>query len=291
MVGEKPVAAGGWEIRQVRAAEVSAACAFLSENMRRGIRAEGYRVLFEYPWRGSANGLGYAIYADGEIVGFIGAFHAERRIGERIERFLNVSNWCVLEKYRHASVALLSSMLDCGDVTVTNFSPIPIVERLFRRMRYKTLDTYKLFSPPLIHAWTLLSGYRGLIIVEREKIRAVLGSVETQIFDDHQRTRCGHLVILNSEEKCYVVWNRRLKRGVAFSEILYASDATVLRRHFEAVKLQIMRQDRTFLVAIDERLIGKRLPGMSPYRRVSLFKSARLSSEQIDNLYSEVALL
>jgi len=44
-------------------------------------------------------------------------------------------------------------------------------------------------------------------------------------------------------------------------------------------------------MAVDERLLGRRMPLLYPYRRVTLFRASRAGRMDIDNLYSELALL
>jgi hypothetical protein len=279
------------QVRPATPEDVGAICAFLEHNMGRGITAAQYRCIFDYPWGQNKPGLGFVLTADGVVVGFLGAFYAEREINGRTERFCNPTNWCVLKEYRHASLSLLLRLLNCGDYTITELTPIPSVEKLYRQLKFETLDTYKLFSGPLIHSWTLLRWPRPRFITTHADISAALPPSERKLFEDHQGTNCGYLVVQTSAGRCFVVWSRRVRKGIPFSEILYTTTRDTLRLHFEAIKLKIMAMDRTVLLAVDERLIGARLPGMLAYRRVSLFKSARLKREQIDNLYSELAVL
>jgi hypothetical protein len=92
------------------------------------------------------------------------------------------------------------------------------------------------------------------------------------------------------DEYSYVIFKRR-KKKIAFSEILYVQNPALLVRHFERAKLHIFGKDRTCLLAVDERLIGERPPLVWPYKRVSMFRSHTVRAENIDNLYSELALL
>jgi hypothetical protein len=259
--------------------------------MGRGISAAQYRKIFEYPWGQNKPGLGFVLVDGERIVGFLGGVYADREINGRVERFCNPTNWCVLKEYRHASLALFKSLLKCDDCTVTELSPIDAVENLCRQLKFQTLDTYKLFSFPFAHAWTLLRFPRPRLITAKAELTEALSPAQKKIFGDHQGTKCGFLLMREASGDCFIVWSRRVRKGVPFSEILYTSNREALRRYFETAKLKIMTMDKTFLVAIDERLIGERLPGMLPYRRVSLFKSSRLTREQIDNLYSELTVL
>jgi acetoacetyl-CoA synthetase len=270
--------------------DVDTICMFLAQNMGRGISAADYRSIFEYPWGGNKPGLGFVLVDGERIVGFLGGFYAEREINGQTEKFCNPTNWCVLKEYRHASLSLLMRLLNCGDTTITELTPIPSVEKLYRQMKFQTLDTYKLFSLPLLHGWTLFRSPRPEVITG-DALERALSPSEHRIVNDHRGTKCGYLLLREGARSSFIVWSRRVRKGVAFSEILHASDRELLRRHFEVVKLKIMAKDRTLLVAIDERLIGERLPAMLPYRRVSLFRSSRLTREQIDNLYCELTVL
>jgi acetoacetyl-CoA synthetase len=278
-------------VRPVTRADVDFIAKFLEDNMGRGIPASEYRRIFDYPWKKDDSQLGFVLIDGERIVGFLGALYAEREINGRKELFCNPSNWCVLKEYRHSSLALFLKITSCGDCTVTELSPIESVETLCRQLKYQTLDTFKLFSVPMGHAWTLFRFPRPKVITDLRAIAGLLPPLERKIFDDHQGTKCGYLLLREGAESCFVVWSRRVRKGLPFSEILYRSNAQLLRKHFETVKLAIMRHDLTFLVAIDERLIGERLPGMLPYRRVSMFKSKRLTPADIDNLYSELTVL
>ena len=279
------------EIHPATLDDVDRVCAFLEQNMNRGIPAAQFRWLFEYPWCKNRPNSGYILEHAGHLVGYLGAFYAERTINGRTEKFCNPTNWCVLKEYRHASLSLLVRLLSLPDLNVNELTPIPEVEKLFRQLKFQVLDTYKLFSLPFVQALGLFRLPRPELIADQSELARVLPPLERRIFEDHQGTPCGYLLVRDGVRCCFVVWSRRVRRGIPFSEILYVGDREVLRRHFEAVKLKIMWMDRTLLVAIDERLIGRRLFGMLPYRRISLFRSKRLQREQIDNLYSELVFL
>src|SRR5579863_502257 len=102
------------ELRCVLQSDVAAVCAFLGKNMHRGMTADQYRPLFSYPWLADKPGMGYILEEDGQIVGFLGAIYSCRRVSGRMERFCNLTNWCVLPEYRNESLKLLFAVLGQG---------------------------------------------------------------------------------------------------------------------------------------------------------------------------------
>ena len=276
------------ELQQVSDTDIEDVTLFLEENMKRGIRAKEFRTIFEYPWLATKPTLGYLLRAENKVVGFAGGFFAERMIGGRVEKFCNLTNWCVLPEYRTQSLSLISGIINRREYTITQLTPIPSVEALFWAMRYRLLNEFKLFSLPLAHCWTLLRRPKFLYGHSDERFGAYITEDERKAVVNHEGTGCKHLVLGDGKDVCCLVWKRRKKKGVAFSEILYVRNAQLLLRHFERVKLHIMASDLVGLVAVDERLLGCRPRFVMRYRRVSLYKSDRLEPEQIDNLYSEL---
>jgi hypothetical protein len=277
------------ELRPVVEADIDKVCVFLETNMRRGMTREQYRQLFLYPWLEPKPGLGYVLTENNEIVGFLGAIYSDRTILGRVERFCNLTNWCVLPEFRGESLKLLFAILGKRGQTIVNLSPSAEVEKMLVAMKYQVLDTYKRFSLPLVHTWTLFG--RGRIIHQMDRIVAAVDAGERQIIRDHAGCNCTFLLVVDGKQKCLVVSKQRTKQGVRFSEILYASDATLLRAVFEKVKWSLLKAERTWMVAIDERLMGVPLPFTIRYRRISFFQSKSITGAQIDNLYSETAVL
>ncbi len=279
------------QIRPARIEDAEAVCRFLAANMGRGLSEERYRALFHYPWLRDKPNSGYLLTDEGRVVGFLGAVYADRDIDGVRTRFCNMSSWCVLPGYRNHSIQLLAALLKEKGQTFTNLSPTEAVEKILKGLRFQVLDTGKLFSFPLAHVSTVFHRPRPNIILDPAEIAGGLSPEELVLLKDHSGIGCGHLLLRLEDRSCYLIWKRRVKRSVPFSELLYVSDPALALRYFEAVKLRICRQDGTFLLAADERILGDRPPYVIAYKRVALFKSPHLRSGQIDNLYSELALL
>lgn len=82
-----------------------------------------------------------------------------------------------------------------------------------------------------------------------------------------------------------------MKTSIPFCELLFVSDPMLLKDHFEAAKLAIYLRGKGFLLAIDEWLLGRRLPLLYHYGPVTLFKASRAGGMVIVNLYTELAMI
>lgn len=269
-------------------------CEFLHRHMAPDVSVERFGNLFDYPWLAQKPDHGFVLREAGRLVGYIGTIYADRPAGGRVERFCNLSSWFVLPEFRNHSLKLLMACQKDREVTYTNLSARPVVQKIHEALRYRRLGRYKLFTPPLAQLWPALwRRPRGLgFITDPSRIRDLLPDSDRTIFDHHLPTQCRHMLIEEGSRSCYVVWNRRIKKMVPFSEILYLSDRQLFRRHWESAKLRILWRDRTPSLAIDEHVLGGEPPKMFlRYERITMFKSPRLEPAQIDNLYSELALL
>ena len=233
-------------------------------------------------------GRGFFLEDEGVVTGFLGAVYADRVIEGCLRRFCNLTAWCVLPPYRSQSLDLLFAVTRNPEQTVVNLTPNLQVQRILRALRYQVLDSHKLFTVPGVHWSTLLRRECLQVLTEPDDVLPCLDEECRKIVRDHDGSGCRHTLIRGRGGDCLVISNRRVKKGIPFSEILYARNPDILRRHFERVKLSILRRDKTLLLAIDERLIASRLWFTYPVRRISLFRSPDVKRTNIDNLYSEL---
>ncbi len=278
-------------VRPVRESEIDEICAFLSTHMDPAVSRETFRNLFTYPWMTDRPNLGFVLEQEGRIVGFLSAIYADREIAGRTERFCNLSSWFVLPEFRSSSLSLLTAVHRVGDLVFTNLTARPAVQKISLAMRYQLLDTFKLFGFPGAQFWTLFRLPWPSLLFQPHEIAPLLEPAHRQFLQDHLHTACRHLLLRRGDRYCYLVWKRRVKSSVPFCEILFVSNPELLRAHFELVKLVICARGAALALAIDERLLGARLPLLYPYRRVTLFKASRAGRMDVDNLYSELALL
>lgn len=278
-------------VRHARESEVAAICDFLHLHMDPTVSPERFRNLFTYPWMPDKPNLGFVLEDDGRIVGFLSTIYGDREVNGRTERFCNLSSWFVLPEYRNQSLSLLTAVHRQGDLVFTNLTSRPAVQKISLALKYQLLDTYKLFAFPFAQFWTLFGLPWPKVTADPDLIEPRLSDEHRRYLRDHRATPCRHLLLERGGRYCYLVWVRRVKQHVPFCELLYVSDPELLRRHFELVKWMIYLRGLAPLLAVDERLLGGRLPLMYAYERVTLYKSGRVGRLDVDNLYSELALL
>ncbi len=259
-----------------------------------GIPKDQWQSLFDYGFKREAEHCGYGLVDNGRVAGYLGLIFSERRVAGRLERFCNTTSWVVDQAYRHASLELMLPVLRLKDHTLTDFSPAPEVARWCVRWGFKELDTRARVL------WSL--GLRGtrqrrtVVVSGLEEIADQLSIDQLEIFDDHQRfAPCRHLLVTVAGQSCYVLFTRVARsRGLSYSHVLHASDLDVFVRHSVQIRNAIARETRTRFIAIDERHVqGRRLPRshtvtMSVPR---FYRTSTLAPEQVDNLYSELAML
>jgi hypothetical protein len=146
-------------------------------------------LLFEYPW-GAGRQRGWALYADGKAVGFMGAVFSERPLAGRVEKFCNPSSWSVLEPYRYAATLLLRPMLALHDHTILSLWLSAAACKVFRRLGLRPLESEQLVLPPIPRPAEILRALRGSFTLDAAQIRAELGPAERKLHEDMWRATC-----------------------------------------------------------------------------------------------------
>lgn len=104
-------------------------------------KAEDWNKLFEFHWDCEEDYIGYVLISDEKAVGFIGTTHSRRMIEGVSHKFCGLSSWIVDEAYRTSSLSMLMLLLsEHKDYTITNFTPIPEADLIFRKLRWEYLE-------------------------------------------------------------------------------------------------------------------------------------------------------
>lgn len=278
------------QVRPASPADVERLCLFLHRGFGGRFAVDTWRQLFEYKWLTVKPNLGFVLTTRDEIVGFLGAIYSRRRINGKASLVCNYTSLCIDPNYRSWALRLVAAALPAEDVCCTNLTPIPSSQLMFEAMSFEPLEFFKLIFPPLLHVETLLSS-RPRIIFDRDQIRSLLDEDQQAIFDDHAEYDCLYLVLCDRNETSYLITKRRIRRGLALSDLLYCSNSELLVRHFERTKLAILRAQRTLALEADARLFGRIRPRGIRKRQQALFRSSVFRPGEIDNLYSELVLL
>jgi hypothetical protein len=256
-----------------------------------GFGEDEWRRLFDYDFDRDRKDRGWVLFDGDAVVGFLGAIFSRRRG----ESFCNVTSWIVKKSHRSkAGLQLLLPVLALKDHTILNLSPTPFTLAVFRRMGFRDLEDRLVLIPPVLPQ----RGPRGYRLIEDQAtIDSILQGEDRQVFRDHRRYPCTHLLFAGTHDYSYVVAGKTRLRRVPTSFVYYRSNPELFARVAGPVSRALLRSQRTVLSVIDARLCADApLRGCPTYKlhQPRLYRPATASSrrrEDIDTLYSEFVLL
>ncbi len=256
-----------------------------------GFGDDEWRRIFDYDFDRDRRDRGWVLLDGEHVVGFLGAIFSLRRG----ERFCNVTSWVVKKSHRsRAGLRLLLPLLAMKDHTILNLSPTPFTLSVFRRMGFCELDDRLVIIPPFYPQATP-RGYRR--ITDPEVMDGILQGEDRQVFRDHRRYPCAHVLFAGPRDYSYVVAGKTRLRHLPASFIYYRSSPTTFRKLLGATARALATSQRTLISIIDGRLCADApLRGCPTYKlhQPRLYRPAARSThrrEDIDTLYSEFVLL
>jgi len=146
--------------------------------------------------------------------------------------------------------------------------------------------------------WSPEVDHRGIrLLTGTERVRPLLSETDRRLLDDHPQ--CGHFLVLGETSYSYLVTkNRRVSFGrrsrVEFliTDVLHLSQSQPALQHWHSLCRFIASRERSQAVLADERFFGGRPPSGLQLPYFSYFMSrSGIHSDQIDSLYTEIALL
>lgn len=250
-------------------------------------------LLFEYPW-GAGQHRGWALYAGGAAVGFIGAVFSARPLLGRVEKFCSPSCWVVLEPYRYAAALLFRPILALRDHTIVAFTLSRAAHAVLTRLGLKTLESEQLMLPPIPRPADAMRALRGSFTVDTGEIRAELGADERRLLDDMAASPIARHVLLRRDGRsCYVVATPSRRRGVPYADLQYIGDREFFWEHLALAHAALVRALGIggLNLSVDRRfLVGRAPPFAMRLNVLRLYRPAHedITPVMVDALYSEV---
>lgn len=254
---------------------------------------EEWRRIFEPGWSREEGHCGYALRAEEGIVGFLGLIFARREVDGTSERLCNVTTWVVREEYRAAGSWLLFPLREMDDYTITNLTPDPATFAAFSRFGFEVLETHlRTFLPPVLPGFGRRR--RGRVLLDPREVAAHLERPELTLFRDHRRC-ARHALLVDDEGYCYCIYTIDRRNGLRRANLHYVSDRKRLAEYLPALQRRLFRVEGLGLVECDSRF-AHGVDGLPwSYRKridtPELYRSTRLSREEVTALYSELLLL
>jgi acetoacetyl-CoA synthetase len=292
MTGDTPYSSG-IGVRPITPADTAEICDLLEHGF--GIAADDWRPLYTTNWLADNPTRGFVV-TDGErIVGHVATIYSQREINGKTGIVCNFSGFYIAPAYRGRGLGatLIAAAVRDERITYTTLTPAPVTQRVVEALGFAILERHVLLFPPGLNAETLWRS-RVDIDVNDGTVRASLGQAERRIYDDHASYDCLHMTARDAGGTAYLVVKRRLRRErrarIPVSQILYCSAPDVLARNLERIKLAIMRQQKTFGIAMNERLFPN-APRAIRRDDIAQYRSAVFTPNELDLLYSEFVLL
>src|SRR3989475_6828026 len=259
-------------------------------------KADWRWLLFEYPWAASPP-RGWALYADGRAVGFIGAVFSARPLLGRVEKFCDASSWIVLEEHRYASALLLKPILALKDHTVLSLSLSPAAYKVSLALGLRPLESEQLVLPPIPRPAEAIRALRGSFTLAPEEIRAELTGAERTIHEDMGSSPVArHVLLRRDARQCYLVATPSRKWGVPYADVQYLGNREFFWEHriLSQAALVLAMGIAGLAVAVDRRFLLGRPPPRA--RRMDMLRldrpaAAGITTLVIDGLYSAVRVL
>ena len=265
---------------------------FLKDDDVRITRDHWKRLFEEYSNRGDADNFGYMLIHESNIVGMLGMVHSQREIDGQSQRFCNLHSWFVDPEFRGYSMLLMRPILRLQDCTITDLTPTPAVRKISARLGFKPLDSNVQILLPRLQVFRRNDELATAWNQQIESIK--LTSSQQLIHQDQSQLGCDCLLASNGNDQCFMVIRRVEIHWRPYCYVLFISNPRFFAEYHSSIRKQILRHVGGSFVALDNRLLcGERLPRSIklPVRTEQIFRSNSVSSEKIDSLYTEVAIL
>jgi len=279
-------------LEPIRDEDLPEFCTFLCENLSRERSAEVWAKAFAQDWCPRKPNNGFLLRHQGRIVGGIGAIYAERPVGGRLERFCNITSWCVLDAFRAQSMRLAMAVAAQPGFHFTDLTPTEVVSKTLQFLKFKPMNERHAIWPNLPWPLVRLGGIR--VLSDPAQIGRLLAPDDAKAYRDHCHLPwLRHLAVGLTDAWCYVVWKRTRLKGITGAIIIALSDAELFLRYRLSLSSYLLVHHGLLYTRVESRLLP-RLPTLgielSGYRS-KVFKSDTLTAADMSNLYSELVAL
>ncbi len=276
-------------LRPISSGDVEQVADFLHAELNGRLSPAAWASAIQPSWQATSPNHGYMLTHGGRVVGVHVAFYSERRVGSEVEKFCNLSAWCVLDGYRSHGLRLLKALLDQRGYTFTDLSPSGNVVPLNRRLKFQQIDTAASLVLNLPRPrW----GSGVSIITDPRLIERHLDERDLAIYKDHAFAPAAHhLAVIKGDRCCYVIFRKDTRKRLrVFASILHVGDRALFAETAHHIYSHLLTQ-----FGIVGTFVEKRFADVRPILSISLrsprpkmFLSNRVHPSEVDYLYSEL---
>lgn len=240
-------------------------------------------------WAADRPNYGFVVRDEGQIVGGIGAYYADRLIGGQPVKLCNITSWCVLDAFRQQSMRLAMAVISQSGYHFTDFSPTKVVGGTLKFFKFKELEegVAVILNAP---NWRQI-GVQALF--NPTEIQTALPASDLKIYQDHAIYPWLRQVVIGKPGHwCHVIYKQGVFKGVPSATILYLSDRKIFSQSFGRLATHLLMRGMVS-THVECRFLDE-IPKPFKIRtgfNHKLFLSSSLAPDDIDYLYSETMAL
>jgi hypothetical protein len=286
------MASSGVLLQAITSDDAVSVSEFLHENLNSQVSAADWRQLIVPPWTHVGPNRGFQLVTDeGAVVGVYVAIYSKRDIDGITLDVCNLAAFCVLEAFRLHSLRLTRAILKQPGLVFTDLSPSGNVVAMNERLGFHRLDTATrlVVNLPHIHG-------RGVRLTNDPAIlEKVLVGRDAVVYRDHRNAKAAeHLLVEREGKYGYLMFRRDRRKGLQlFATPLYlGGSSTVVESSWRAVRSHFLGRGLMFTLS-EDRILGfsRGLGASLANPRPKMFRGSGIHADQVDYLYSELALV
>lgn len=281
------------ELRAIGDEDVAEVAEFLHINLNERVAVEAWLQALMPPWdRDGHPNHGYYLATPEGVVGAYVAIYSVRVVQGSLRKFCNLAAFCVAEEYRAHGLRLLRALIAQRGFVFTDFSPSGNVLRLNERLGFKHLDT----STKLVPNLPCLPKSGIQVTSDPLQLSLALDGPAMEVYLDHRDARAArHVLVRSHDTYAYTIIRRDRRKGLPIfaTPIFCAGDLSLLESTWPQFRSFLLTRHGAILTLAEARVlgfepsIGLRLKNPRP----KMYKTSAMSPDEIDYLYSELALL
>jgi GNAT superfamily N-acetyltransferase len=279
------------EVRPAQSADIEAVCRLLHEQMNGRLSPDRWRQLMTYRWLSEKPDLGRVAVLGGKVVGFVGMVYADRNLGGRQRRIVNICAWYLDKAHRGVGLGfeLMRSATADEIMSYTILTSSSRTLSLLAAIGYRILDDKRCL-------WAATGVPPGELDFEQnpERILARIDDVARRMLNDHAVLPVRPILIADAASSCLAVFSVKRKHGdVIHFDVLHLSNPSFFAARAQRIADGLLPRDAKAMMVVDERLLqGHQHDGKIERLPVPrYYKSRTVGPGEIDNMYSEVQLL
>src|SRR5882724_10477553 len=195
---------------------------FLNVHLNSKFSADPWIQSLTHPCSATQPNSGAQLRDGAKLVGVHCAIYSDQTIEGRVEKFCNPHTWCVLGDYRNHGIGLVLYLIKQRGYHFTMLTPNPKVAEIFRKLKFKDLDTgiAVFFNLPTLRI-------RREVIVESDKasIAQYLPPAVRRDYELHREIPwLRFLAFGRGEDVCLVVYKTDRWKRMSCARIIHVSD-------------------------------------------------------------------